>query len=192
MAGEPVRRRRDPHDGRRHPRRRRAAHQPRRPAGRRDARAGTTTVEIKSGYGLTVHDEARAWPSPGSSPARRRSSAPTSCPPSATTARRTSTWSPARCSTPARRTPAGSTCSASAAPSTSTRRARSSPPVPRPGCARLHANQLGTRPRGAAGRRARAARSTTAPTLRRGRRRARRQLDGRHAAARGGVLHRAP
>ena len=48
--------------GRGHPRRqRRRAPRPRPGAGRRDARAqGTTTVEIKSGYGLTVDDEARS------------------------------------------------------------------------------------------------------------------------------------
>ena len=64
-------------------------------------RQGTTTVEIKSGYGLTVHDEARSLASRGSSPTRRRSSARTSCPPSTPTTRpATSTWSPGRCSRP--------------------------------------------------------------------------------------------
>ena len=75
-----------------------------------------------------------AWPSPGSSPTRRPSSARTSCRPSTPTTRRaTSTWSPARCSRRARRTPGGSTCSASAAPSTPTRPARSSRPARRTG-----------------------------------------------------------
>ena len=60
MAGEQLRRRRHPHHRRRHPgRHRRAAdrHVARLVAEMR--RQGTTTVEIKSGYGLTVHDEAR-------------------------------------------------------------------------------------------------------------------------------------
>ena len=43
-------------------------------------------------------------------------------------------WSPARCWRRARRTPAGSTCSARPAPSTPTRPAPSSPPVPRRAC----------------------------------------------------------
>ena len=43
------------------------------------AEQGTTTVEIKSGYGLTVEDERRCWRSPGSSPRRRPSSEPTWC-----------------------------------------------------------------------------------------------------------------
>ena len=91
-------------------------------------RQGTTTVEIKSGYGLTVPDEARSLASPGSSPRRPPSSAPTSCPRSTTsTWPATSTWSPGRCSRPRHRTHAGSTSSASAAPSTPTRRAPSSP-----------------------------------------------------------------
>ena len=102
--------------------------------------------------------------SPGSSPTRRRSSARTSCPPSTpTTRRRTSTWSPARCWRPARRTPAGSTCSASAAPSTATRPARSSPPARRTGLrGRLHANQLGPGP-GRAARRASSALAARRP-----------------------------
>ena len=71
----------------------------RRPAGRRVRRQGTTTIEIKSGYGLTVDDEARSLRSPGSSPTRPPSSARTWCRPSTpATRRRTSTWSAARCS----------------------------------------------------------------------------------------------
>ena len=65
-------------------------------------RQGTTTVEIKSGYGLTVHDEARSL-----AVARQFTEettflgahvVPASTP---TTRRRTSTWSPARCWTAA-------------------------------------------------------------------------------------------
>ncbi len=41
-------------------------------------RQGTTTVEIKSGYGLTVADEARSLRIAARSPARRRTSARTS------------------------------------------------------------------------------------------------------------------
>ena len=57
-----------------------AAARPSRAAGRGSRRSGTTTIEIKSGYGLTVDDEvAPARRSPASSPPRPRSSAPTSC-----------------------------------------------------------------------------------------------------------------
>ena len=45
------------------------------------ARQGTTTVEIKSGYGLTVEDEARALAIARELTTRRRSSGRTSCPP---------------------------------------------------------------------------------------------------------------
>jgi hypothetical protein len=75
----PLRRRRHRLDRRRHPRgdRRRAAR-----AGWRlvaEMRAqGTTTVEVKSGYGLTVDDEARALRLAGEVTRRRRSSARTS------------------------------------------------------------------------------------------------------------------
>ena len=52
----------------------------------RCAAQGTTTVEIKSGYGLTVADEARSPAARrASSPPRPRSSARTSCPPSTRT-----------------------------------------------------------------------------------------------------------
>ena len=61
-------------------------------------------------------------------PTRSPTSAPTSSPPTTPTTRpATSTWSPARCWTPAPRTPVGSTSSARRAPSTATRPARSSP-----------------------------------------------------------------
>ena len=117
MAGDAVRRRRHPHHRRRDPGRHR-----RRSCARLLARLvaemraqGTTTVEIKSGYGLTV---ARRGPRAAARPRvhrrddvpRRARRARRSTP---TTATATSTWSPARCSTPARRTPGGSTCSAS-------------------------------------------------------------------------------
>ena len=77
-------------------------------------RQGTTTVEIKSGYGLTVHDEARSL-----AVARQFTEettflgahvVPDGTDPGGVRRR----WSPARCSRRARRTPAGSTCSASA------------------------------------------------------------------------------
>ncbi len=58
--------------------------------------------------------------------------------------RRTSTWSAVRCCRPARRTPGGWMCSATAAPSMSTRPVTSSQPEWPPGSiARLHAGQLG-------------------------------------------------
>ena len=112
-------------------------------------RSGTTTIECKSGYGLTVEDEARSLAVAGrhtdevtylgahvvAARVRRR-------PGRLRRARR-----PARCSTPARRTPAGSTSSASAARSTATRRARSSRPASARGLTpRVHANQLGHGP----------------------------------------------
>ena len=56
-----VRGRRHQHDDRRHPRRvrRRAARRSPRPGCAEARRAGITTIEIKSGYGATVDDEAR-------------------------------------------------------------------------------------------------------------------------------------
>ena len=98
-------------------------------------RAGITTIEIKSGYGATVDDEARlARARPASSRRRRRSSAPTSCRPSTpggpTT---TSSSSAARCWRPSPRTSAGSTPSASAARSTPTSAATCSRPAGPPG-----------------------------------------------------------
>ena len=111
---------------------------------------GTTTVEIKSGYGLTVDDEhARARVRPRAHarddvprrprrPARRRS------------ATSTSTRSPDRCSPPARRTPGGSTCSASRparTPSTPTRPGPSCGPARAAGLGlRVHGNQLAPGP----------------------------------------------
>jgi imidazolonepropionase len=56
-------------------------------------RQGTTTVEIKSGYGLTVADEAARSRSPASSPTRSPTSAPTwSRRSSPTTPTATSRW----------------------------------------------------------------------------------------------------
>lgn len=93
-------------------------------------RQGTTTFETKSGYGLTVEDEARAL---------RIAAAHTEevtylgahivSPTTPRTRPATSTSSPARCWPPAPRTPAGWTCSARRVPSTATRPARSSPPA---------------------------------------------------------------
>lgn len=89
-------------------------------------RQGTTTFETKSGYGLTVADEARAL---------RIAAAHTEevtylgahivSPTTPTTRPATSPSSPARCWRPAPRTPAGWTSSARRAPSTGTRPARS-------------------------------------------------------------------
>ena len=88
---------------------------------------GTTTVEIKGGYGLTVEDEARGCASPPSSPPRRRSSAPTWCRPSTpATARHTSISSRARCWL-RRRTLGGWTCSASRTRPTRSPRRRPAP-----------------------------------------------------------------
>ena len=139
MAGTPLRRRRHRHHGRRHPGgdRRRAAR--RGCAGLvAEMRAqGTTTVEVKSGYGL---DRRRRGPRAAAGRARSRRRPPSSA---RTSSRRasdrdatTSPWSPARCSPPARRTPAGSTSSASPprrTRSTATRPARCSRRAGRPG-----------------------------------------------------------
>ena len=79
------------------------------------ARQGTTTIECKSGYGLTVADEARSLRLAGELTAGddvpRR---PRGARRSTRTARRLRRAGlRRRCSTPARRTRAGSTCSAS-------------------------------------------------------------------------------
>ena len=149
MAGRAVRGRRHPHHGRGDPRRRATtqlgANMDRLVA--EALRSGTTTVECKSGYGL---DRPRRAAQPRRSrrraPTSARSSAPTSSRPS-TTPTPTSTSSRARCSTPARRTRAGSTSSASAARSTATRPARSSQAGIAKGLTpRVHANQLGHGP----------------------------------------------
>ena len=143
-----VRRRRHPHHRRRHPRRhRRAAHRTRRRAGRRDAPPGHHDRRDQE---RLRPDRPRRGPQPGDRAAvHRGDDLPRRArrPRGQRRPRSTSPWSPARCSRPAPRTRAGSTCSASGAPSTTTRPARSS----RPGAAkglrgRLHANQLGPGP----------------------------------------------
>ena len=94
-------------------------------------RSGTTTVETKSGYGLTVPDERRSLEvATPRTPETTFLGAHVVAPEYKDRAgRATWTWSRARCSTPARRTRAGSTCSARRAPSTATRRARSCRPA---------------------------------------------------------------
>ncbi len=97
---------------------------------------GTTTVEIKSGYGLTVADEARALAIAAEVTPETTFLGAHVVPPGRRSATPTSSWSRARCSPPARRTPAGSTCSASPPArtrSTATRRAPCSPPAAPPG-----------------------------------------------------------
>ena len=103
-------------DGRRHPRgdRRRAPRAPRGPR-RRGPRPGHD--DDRDQERLRPRRRRRGTPAPpgrARSRRRRRSSARTSSRP-ASTAPTTSPWSPARCSPPARRTPAGPTCSASPA-----------------------------------------------------------------------------
>ena len=110
-------------------------------------RSGTTTLECKSGYGLTVADEVRSL-RVARDPHRRGHLA--------RRARRAAGAHPrllrrpavrARWPTPARRWPAGSTCSATAGRSTPTRRGRCCGPArPRGLLARVHANQLGPGP----------------------------------------------
>ena len=68
--------------------------------------------------------------SPAKSPTRQRSSERTSAP-TALTPRTTSTWSPGRCSRPARRTPGGSTSSASPRARTRSTATRHAPCWPR-------------------------------------------------------------
>ena len=96
---------------------------------------GTTSLEIKSGYGLSVHDEARSL-----AVARQFTDDTTFLgahvvPAGHHPRGRTSTSSPARCWRPQRRMPGGSTCSARRAPSTSTRLAPSWPRGPTAACA---------------------------------------------------------
>ena len=141
MRGRALRRRGDRLDRRRHPRRRRRRHCGPLLAGRiAELRAqGTTTVEIKSGYGLTVADEERALRLAAEVTAETTFLGAHVVPPERGDRRgRTSRWSSARCSPPARRTPAGSTSSASPrarTPSTATRPARCSRPAARRGWA---------------------------------------------------------
>ena len=153
MAGVPLRRRRD--------RRRRSRPPARRPTtscapgcarwSPRCAPQGTTTVEVKSGYGLTVDDEARALRlAARGHRRRRRSSAPTWCRRAPTARRLRRARHRRRCSPPARRTPAGSTSSASRrrrTPSTATRPAPCSTAGRAAGLGlRVHANQLSAGP----------------------------------------------
>ena len=81
------------------------------------ARQGTTCLETKTGYGLTVADEAGAPGSPGRWPTRSRSSVRTWCR-RAPTPSPMWTWCAARCSTPLRKACAGRTSSVRPAPST--------------------------------------------------------------------------
>ncbi len=118
-------------------------------AGRLDEarRAGITTIEVKTGYGATVADEAASGaPRSGAHARRRRSSVPTSCR-RAGTPTTTSSWSAARCSPPARRTCVGSTPSASAAAfdADQCRQVLEAGQAAGLGL-RLHANQLGHGP----------------------------------------------
>ncbi len=89
-------------------------------------RQGITTVEIKSGYGLTVEDEARSLVIAGELTPEVTYLGAHVVPDGIGAAPTTSRWSPGRCSRPARRTLDGSTSSASAGPSTRTRHARCS------------------------------------------------------------------
>ena len=88
---------------------------------------GTTTVEIKSGYGLTVADEARSAGHRVDAHHRNHLSrcARGAGRVRATTRQATSISSPERCSTRAPRTRGGSTCSATAARSMWTKPERS-------------------------------------------------------------------
>ena len=146
-----VRRRRHPHHGRGHPRRdRRAADAATSPgwSPRCAARAPRPSRSRAATASPSATRPAR-WRSPGSSPTETTFLGAHVVPPEYAD-------DPGGVRRPGdrpdagglrRRTPAGSTCSASAAPSTPTRRARSSPPARRHGLrGRLHANQLGPGP----------------------------------------------
>ena len=109
-------------------------------------RSGTTTVETKSGYGLTVPDERRSL-----QVATPRTDETTflgaHVVPPDTTPTPTSTSSRARCSTPARRTRAGSTSSASeGAFDGDQTRAILEAGIAKGLTPRVHANQLGHGP----------------------------------------------
>ena len=87
-------------------------------------RQGTTTFECKSGYGLTVADEARSVALAAEVTAEVTFLGAHVVPPEfAADVAATSTWSGGRCSRRARRSRAGRTCSVSAARSARTRRA---------------------------------------------------------------------
>ena len=99
-------------------------------------RQGTTTIEIKSGYGLTVADEARSLRIAAETSAETTFLGAHVVP--AEYADRPDDyvdWSAGRCWPPPLRTRGGSTCSASGAPSTWTTPAPSSPAVRPPGWA---------------------------------------------------------
>ena len=105
------------------------------PAGAGDAPAGHHHGRDQER--LRAHRPRRGPQPRGRAPVHRGDDLPR-CPRRAATAptpRSTSRWSPARCSRRARRTPAGSTRSASAGRSTPTRPEPCSPPAPRPGSA---------------------------------------------------------
>ena len=98
------------------------------PAASREAlRQGTTTIEIKSGYGLTVADEARSLRIAAEFTAETTFLGAHVVPAEYADrpGRLRGAGLRARCWPPPPRTPAGSTCSASGAPSTSTRPGRS-------------------------------------------------------------------
>lgn len=104
---------------------------------------GTTTLEVKTGYDLTVDGEARLARLAAEVTPKRCSSAGTSCPPSTpTTGMPTSTPCAARCPPRARRSPVGWMCSARAGRSRSTSRVASSRRAVGL-LARAHGNQLG-------------------------------------------------
>ena len=109
---------------------------------------GTTTFECKSGYGLTVPDEARSVALAAEvTPEVTYLGAHVVAPEFEATRPVTSTWCAATCWPRARRTPGGWTCSASRARSGPTRRGRCCWPGRRQGLqARVHANQLGPGP----------------------------------------------
>ena len=154
-------------------------------------RQGTTTVEIKSGYGLTVARRgaqrcavAAAVHRGDDVPRRARRPGGDADDPAGYVELVTGPMLEA-----ARRTPAGSTCSASAVRSTPTRRGRCWPPARRRPARPAARQPARPRPGRPARRRARAGRGRPLHLpLRRGRRRAARLRHGRHAAARGGVL----
>ena len=171
MAGRAVRGGRDPgHDATRPGRRptTSSARWRRRVGATRRRAPGSPTSRSSPATGSTVETEATlVRASPPSSPTTSPSSAPTSSRPSTTGApTTTSSSSAARCSPPARRTPAGSTSSASEGAFD----AEQSRAVLEAGRAaglglRVHGNQLGPGPRRRARGRDRAPRrSTTAPT----------------------------
>ena len=99
------------------------------PGAARGCGPGSPTRRSSPATGSTSPPSGAAARSPPASPTTSPSSAPTSCRPSTRGGRiATSSWSAGRCSTPARRRRAGSTSSASGAPSTPSSPARCSKP----------------------------------------------------------------